>query len=238
MKRMKSLSRLGILLVFAMALVLVSVQDSVAQNKKEKERIVVRSKVKKSDGADTEKEVKVEVKDGRIFVNGEEVSKEELEEIEGVNVFWTQDDDMDEENVYRLKSDLHGKRMLELRSEMAPLMEQARGLASRGNAFAFFGDSNSPFVSGETMKMDMASRELAMKIRSADGDTAELEAELDEMLNDIFNEKQEAFLEQVDELREKLAQLEQKVEERESNKAEILDRRRKELLGKSSKWDW
>jgi len=229
---------MGILLVLAMSMISLSVQDSVAQEKKEKERVVVRSKAKKADGANVEKEIKVEVKDGRIFVNGDEVSKEELEEMEGVNVFWTQDDGMDEENIYRLKSDLHGKRMLELRSEMAPLMERARGLANRGNAYAFFGDDSPAFFGGETMKRDMASRELAMKIRSADGDTGALEAELDAMLNEIFSEKQDAYLEQVDALREKLAQLEQKVEERESNKAEILDRRRKELLGKSSKWDW
>lgn len=238
MKRKHLLPNLGLLLVFAVSLILVLPQDALAQDKKEKERVVVRSKVKKGDGSDVEKEVKVEIKDGRIFVNGEEVSKEELEEMEDINVFWTDRDDMEKEHVFRLRSDLEGKKMMELHSQMAPMMERARDLTSRNKAFAVFGDASPAFFGGETMKMDMASRELAMKIRTMDGDTAELEAELDKMLDDIFAEKQAGYMEQVDALREKLATLEQKVHERESNKAEIVDRRKKELLGKANKWDW
>jgi len=227
---------MGILLVFAMSMILVSDQDSVAQDKKEKERIVVRSKAKKADGANVEKEITVEVKDGKIFVNGDEVAKNELAKLKEDGVFWVDEDHS--EGMFKVRSRMDGERLVELRSKMAPMMERAHALASRGDAFAFFGDADATFFNGETMKMDMASKELAMKIRTAEGDSSELEAELDAMLNDIFNEKQDAFLEQVDALREKLAQLEQKVEERESNKADILDRRRKELLGKSSKWDW
>ena len=81
-------------------------------------------------------------------------------------------------------------------------------------------------------------KELAERIRRSDGDTSEMETELDELLAEMFSAKQEAQQARVDKLREQLAELEQRVSERNADHEEIISKRRNELLGKRSKYDW
>jgi peptidoglycan hydrolase CwlO-like protein len=85
---------------------------------------------------------------------------------------------------------------------------------------------------------EMQSRRLAERIRRAEGDTSELEAELDELLEDIFNEKLEAQQERVEHLREEIARLEERIATRSEAREEIIRTRKNELLGHRDVYDW
>ena len=77
-----------------------------------------------------------------------------------------------------------------------------------------------------------------MQIRRADGDTAEMEAELNELLERIFETKQEKRQNQIDEMRERLQKLEEETSRRGGDRAEIIEARLNDLLGKSNRHDW
>jgi len=91
---------------------------------------------------------------------------------------------------------------------------------------------------GNFMKQERETRELAHKIRSTDGDTSDLEAEMDALLAEVFSAKQDAQQERVDKLREQLAELEERLSQRKDDKADIIAKRKNELLGKTSKYEW
>ena len=93
-------------------------------------------------------------------------------------------------------------------------------------------------MSEEVREADRRSRELARMIRQEDGDVDELEAELDEILGLVFNEKQNAQQERIDEMREKLAELEERLTQRQNDREDIIQKRKNELLGRSSRYDW
>lgn len=98
--------------------------------------------------------------------------------------------------------------------------------------------SDRMFSDAESMKSNRRVNEIAKQIRRSDGDTSEMETELDELLAKMFSAKQEAQQARVDKLREQLAELEQRVSERNADHEEIISKRRNELLGKRSKYDW
>ncbi|MEQ9105554.1 MAG: hypothetical protein RIE53_12760 [Rhodothermales bacterium] len=85
---------------------------------------------------------------------------------------------------------------------------------------------------------EMQSRRLAERIRQADGDTAELEAELDDLLEDIFNGKLEAQRQRVEEMKEEIARLEERIATRSEARDEIIRKRKSELLGHRDVYDW
>lgn len=90
----------------------------------------------------------------------------------------------------------------------------------------------------EGREADRRSRELARMIRREDGDVDELEAELDAVLAKVFDEKQNAQQERIDEMRAKLAELEERLGQRQGDRDEIIRKRKNELLGRSSRYDW
>ena len=98
--------------------------------------------------------------------------------------------------------------------------------------------SDRMFSDAESMKANRRVNEIAKQIRRSDSDTSEMETELDELLAEMFSVKQEAQQARVDKLREQLAELEQRVSERNADHEEIISKRRNELLGKRSKYDW
>ena len=267
MKRTNSILKSSLLWALLIGLVSFAPDQSFAQNKKE---IVVEKKAKSGDNSS--ETIVVEVKDGKVFVDGKEVSDVDARgraiRVRGKNnsgnsMFWVDgtkngefvfDDDSDiTSGQFMFKSDdgsnvfervMDGNRLklnglkhrmaeAELHSQMAPTLE----LKSDRSGFQVY-SGLSLFSDGETMKMDMQSRELAMKIRTADGDTSELKSELDELLSEIFASKQDSYQERVDRLREELGELEQKLSDRKANKQDIISKRKKELLGKSDKYDW
>ncbi|NQV73388.1 hypothetical protein HQ496_09705 [bacterium] len=249
MKRTNTILKTGLLWALLIGFVGLAPTQSFAQNKKE---IVVEKKAKSGDSSS--ETIVVEVKDGKVFIDGKEVSDVDADgrtiRVQGKNnsgnsTFWV-DSSEDGTNVFERIMD--GNRMkinglkrgmaeAELRSRMAPMMGEMMELKSNGNAFELYSGLTS-FENGETMNMDMRSRELAMKIRTADGDTSELESELDDLLSEIFASKQDSYQERVDRLREELGELEQKLSDRKANKQDIISKRKKELLGKSDKYDW
>ena len=267
-------------LVWALMLTFVGMlpQTSYGQNKKEK--VVVGKKAAKGDAS--EETIVVEIKDGKVFVDGKEVADAEMEgkkirvlrqgkdgageatiwvdgtsDGEGTYSFFSKEgnaffgDDADGRFVFKSND---GNRVVErmldlkelnetvadarLRSRMAPMADRMLEFKSGGDAFAVYADAMSSFGSGETLKKDMMSRELAMKIRTSEGDTSKLEAELEDLLAEIFSEKQESYQDRVDRLREELSELELKVSDRQSNKADIIAKRKKDLLGTKDKYDW
>lgn len=85
---------------------------------------------------------------------------------------------------------------------------------------------------------EMQSRRLAERIRSADGDTAGLEAELDDLLADIFDGKLEAQQQRLAEMKEEIARLEERIATRSEAREEIIRKRKSELLGHRDVYDW
>lgn len=91
----------------------------------------------------------------------------------------------------------------------------------------------------ELMKMEMESQRLARRARRADSDErAQLEQELEEKLNEIFDRKQALQEERVEQLREALNKALDQQNDRDQSRNEIIDRRLRELLGQSDKYDW
>ncbi len=91
----------------------------------------------------------------------------------------------------------------------------------------------------ELMKMEMESQRLARRARRADGDErAQLEQELQEKLNEIFDRKQELRENRIEQLRESLNKALDQQNERDQSRNEIIDRRLRELLGQHNKYDW
>jgi hypothetical protein len=91
----------------------------------------------------------------------------------------------------------------------------------------------------ELMRMEMESQRLARRARRAEGDErAQLEQELQDQLNDIFDRKQVLREKRVEQLREALNKALDQQNDREQNRNEIVDRRLRELLGQHDRYDW
>ena len=91
----------------------------------------------------------------------------------------------------------------------------------------------------EIMKMEMESQRLARSARRADADErVQLEQELQEKLNEIFDRKQELRENRIEELRESLNKALDQQNDRDQSRNEIIDRRLRELLGQHNKYDW
>ncbi len=91
----------------------------------------------------------------------------------------------------------------------------------------------------EIMKMEMESQRLARSARRADADErAQLEQELQEKLDEIFDRKQELREKRIEELRASLNKALDQQNERDQSRKEIIERRLRELLGQHNKYDW
>ncbi len=87
--------------------------------------------------------------------------------------------------------------------------------------------------------MDRQSRELSRQIARAEGDGAKrLEAELDELLGEIFDLKQETRTTQIERLQERVDELLQTQSTRRTQREDIIARRKKQLLGERDPLEW
>ena len=233
----------------------------------------------KSESEGNEEVTVIEVKDGKLYLNDEEIAvlenadqpiffKKDGES--GHSMSWWMDNDNDAAGSYAKVLSLYSN------SEEGPHLAFGRSpnvfeYQMDGNGNSFFHDmdakfefesdidfegmrhfqsrlapidgfsflySDGMFSNGESMRDNRRVKELAERIRRSDGDTSEMETELDELLAEMFSAKQEAQQARVDKLREQLAELEQRVSERNADHEEIISKRRNELLGKRSKYDW
>lgn len=232
----------------------------------------------RSDSKD-KRSVQIEIRDGQVWVNGEEVPegtdlKEYLKEngyedldvsLDGRvrimdddgnwsvridrdgtspkgmrfgNVYFDRDDDGengfafgfgDKDNVF-FRGPNHAFNL----DDLNDIDVNLDGLASFGpDLFGYM--SSSP----EIMKKERESRELARRIRTADGsERAELERELDTLLAEIFAEKMDLRSERAEKLRERLAEQEAAIDERQRSRDDIIARRKAELLGENDRFDW
>ena len=108
-----------------------------------------------------------------------------------------------------------------------------------GNGFAWHMDGSMK-ERAEISKMDMESRRLAMRVRQAEDDAerAELEQELQTLLEDIFERKQALRDEQIAALQKQIDEVAAARQERQQNRQQIIERRLKELLGERDVYDW
>lgn len=106
----------------------------------------------------------------------------------------------------------------------------------------FWSFGESPLLVQERMKvveMERESRELARKARRAEGaERSELEAQLRDKLEEIFEVKLELRRERIDALEEKLRSEREKLRAREEARERLIERRRSELLGEDDALEW
>lgn len=141
-------------------------------------------------------------------------------------------------HVYAYGSDDARDNVFVLDDQLRGLRDGLAAFGTHGNEFAF-GLSSSMKERSEIARMDMESRRLAMEIREADeADRTELERELQDLLEDLFDRKLTLRAERVEALREQLDEAEAARQERQQNRQEIIERRMKELLGERDKYDW
>lgn len=87
----------------------------------------------------------------------------------------------------------------------------------------------------EIMTKEMEARSLARQLRNTEGgERADLEAELDELLADLFEMKLEQRRTTVERLEEKLAGEQEALAEREAARDDIIERRKQQLLGEDT----
>ena len=190
--------------------------------------------------AQEEKKVTVEVKDGKVVVNGQERSVSD----DGVFTFTDEDGEDVIVNVRRGR----GGRMFawtpgELAADLAVDAQRLQTEMERGLLREGFPMAGAPrFVFGrdeELRSLEREIRELAQRIRRADdADRAELRAELDARLSEAFDRKQEASRREAEEMAQRLEELRGRLAEREAARAEVIARRKRELLGEQDALDW
>ena len=124
--------------------------------------------------------------------------------------------------------------------DFEPFVDAARIGSDLTRSLAPFGDlSEQMEARREIARLDADARRLARRVRSAEGaERAELEAELDALLNDIFDKKLEARQDRIDRYAEEAEELRQETAERRQRSAEIIDRRKRDLLGEHDPLDW
>ena len=229
---------------------------------------------------DREARTVIEIKDGKVYMNGEEIAELEKSDApvlfkqsgEQLNQVWFSDDGPgagrsgfvlrsdDDAEGFRVRSmprsfgyvsrdggeaRFFGDRNLEGVFEMRELaeregakamVERMANLEGRMPAMSMYSELNA--MSEEAREADMRTRELAREIRGSDGNTDELEAELDELLGRVFDEKEAAQQERVDELRQRLTELEERLAQRRNDRQDIIAKRKDQLLGRNSRYDW
>ncbi len=120
---------------------------------------------------------------------------------------------------------------VDVEGRLAEAFESVDGL--RGNLFRLQEQS------GELREMESRIREKARQIRRAEnGERAALETELDALLNEAFALKLKQEREDMQKLEQRLTELQHRLQERETNRRDIIERRKKEMLGRRDSLDW
>ena len=91
----------------------------------------------------------------------------------------------------------------------------------------------------ELRRLEQEARTLARKAReSSDNEKAELEKELDQKLNEIFNYKLRREEEAIERAENRVAKLKERHTRRESARDEIIESRKDEMLGRNRYLEW
>ncbi len=201
----------------------------------------------------------VQVIDGKVFVNGEEVE-------EGASLVFENDDD----DLHVFMNPKHGRfgdghafafrfRPDEEREHFRAFFgddpDVERGIRREhfvgpmmNERVRFFGDDDDGFegedafteyADPEVREMEREASRLAREVRRAEGDEREqLEAELQEKLEAIFERKMELREKRVERLEESLEEARSRLEERRKAREEIIRRRLRDLLGEDDLYEW
>ena len=93
--------------------------------------------------------------------------------------------------------------------------------------------------SPEIMKKEQESRTLARDIRKLEGgERAERERDLDALLSEIFDAKMQLRRDRIEKMENKLQDEQDVLDARMRERADIIARRRAELLGDDDRFDW
>ena len=97
----------------------------------------------------------------------------------------------------------------------------------------------SALMNPELLGMERRIEELGRQARRAEGSERErLEADLDDLLNEAFDLKMEAERKQVEDLESRIKSLRERITERADSRADIIAKRKRQLLGEKSILDW
>jgi hypothetical protein len=202
--------------------------------------------------------VEIRVEDGRVTVNGKVVPEgtdlqAHLNEL-GVDDVTVNVDASDGEDrsivIVRNRGGMHpfglaGNAGVRAWTDLAGHLDRSRvnaadfslmfdGDHGPGEMLGLFGGTST-----EIMKKERESREVARTIRNAEGsERAELERQLNALLQEIFDEKEEIRRTKVAELQERLAKQQEEADARARDRDEIIARRKAELLGQQDRFDW
>ena len=212
------------------------------------------------DEDDSDRRVEIRIEDGRIWVNGEEVPEgtalqEYLDERGFGDITVTTDggdnrtivvthDDHARPNVYfDRKSIRRPDDVVVARPNFMYNFDGAfdtlKDLDLAVDLHDGFGGIMLGATSPEMAEKERESRDLARRAREATGsERAQLERELEALLSDIFEMKLEVRRERVERLQDRLVEQQEALAERENDRAEIVERRKAELLGQNSRYDW
>ncbi|GMQ80732.1 MAG: hypothetical protein BMS9Abin05_0160 [Rhodothermia bacterium] len=204
---------------------------------------------------------RIEVKDGKVYVNGEVVKELDNKDLP---IRFSKDGDhgfaffrgdgeggfgnfafrsprllksLDNEPFAVWEGDdlRHEMNDFDFSMELEPLHESFEVMTD-GTFGSFMIGSGS---NGEIRKLERKSRELARKIRrSENGENAELNEELEALVNQIFDLKLEAQQERISKISADLEQLRQQVQERSASRDQIVQRRLSQLRGERDTLDW
>ena len=206
----------------------------------------------------------VQVIDGKVFVNGEEVEEGTALAFEGDDDdVWVDDDDV---HVFMSKGGrFHDEDAFAFRVGPGEEREPFRAFFGegpevereirrerfagpmRGKKLLFIGDDDderfahrfTEYADAEVRAMEREASRLAREARRADDDEREkLEAELQKKLEAIFERKMELREKRVEALEESLEEARTRLEERRKAREEIIRRRLRELLGEDDLYEW
>jgi DNA anti-recombination protein RmuC len=119
-----------------------------------------------------------------------------------------------------------------LQHEFGALQSELEGLREFGRQFSFHRDQ-------ELRGMEQDARDLARRARQAEGKQREqLESELDDILSEIFEHKNEERRESIASMEERLEEMRDRQAKREAAQTEIIEQRKRELLGEENYLEW
>jgi hypothetical protein len=131
--------------------------------------------------------------------------------------------------------------IFELHGDAADAAEHAmrlRTMAPFISAEDFDFDFDFEHGNPEIMKQEVEARKLSNQILEAEGaERRDLEQQLEDKLNKIFDMKLETRKKQVEKLQKRLEKQQAELRERENSRSDIVQRRKEELLG-DDKLDW
>jgi hypothetical protein len=196
---------------------------------------------------DGDKTIIVMSEDGRRVVirsaDGEEGSRFFFEDRPGARVFGVRPGTFfDEEGTPRIMR-FHSDRLGDLDEDLTVLDDMISGMDGvwvdrlGDDLRVEFGASMKE--RSELMRMETESQRLARRARRAEGqEKADLERELEEQLNEIFDRKQALQEERIDRLRDEMDKALDRHNERDQHREEIIERRLRQLLGRQDRLDW